>query len=179
MRFDSSISMSELVSSGKGIATAVRRSLPAGSASSRAADKYSDWRAKEAEGSSRSEEHSETGVGSVSLVGGDDGEDGSAVCIARRSTVPVPRGGEENGAGTTRGPGYDAELLESPEEVRECGEIIVFPDTVLVREELVTILERGRAGGEPGAARPETLPVDREGERDRCCGDMVRAAEVA
>jgi hypothetical protein len=113
----------------------------------------------------------------VYLVGGDDGEDGSAVCTARRSTAP--RGGEENGAGTTRGPGYDAELLESPEEVRECGEIIVFPDVVLVREGFVTILERGRAGGEPGVARPETLPVDREGERDRCGGDMVRAADVA
>jgi hypothetical protein len=142
--------------------------------SPKSADRYSDWRAI---ASSRSSERGETGVGKVAFVVGGDGEDGSAVCMACRSTVP--RGGEENGAGTTRGPGYDAELLESPEEVRECGDIIVFPENVLVREEFVTTLERGRAGGEPAATRPDTLPVDREGEIERCGGDIVRAAEVA
>lgn len=142
--------------------------------SPRSVDRHSDGRAIP---SSRSSERGETGVRRVAFVIGGDGEDGSAVCIACRRTVP--RGGDENGAGTMRGPGYDAELLESPEEVREWGDIIVFPDNVLVREEFVTTLERGRAGGEPVATRPDTLPVDREGEIERCGGDMVRAAEVA
>ena len=104
------------------------------------------------------------------------GEDGSAVCMARRSTEP--RGGEENGAGTTREPGYDAELLESPDDVRECDLVPALPETVF-SPGLLRILERGGADGELGAAFPDTLPVDREGESERVGGDMVRAADVA
>ena len=110
----------------------------------------------------------------MSFAGCGGGEDGSAVCVARRSTEP--RGGEENGAGTTREPGYDAELLDSPDDVRECDLVTALPETVLG---LLRILERGGADGELGAAFPDTLPVDREGESERFGGDMVRAADVA
>jgi len=173
--FVSSIS-SESPSFGRGIATAVRRSFMAGSVSSKLG-KYTDWSAKEADGCSSSEKHCGAGEGGIIFLGGGGGEDGSAVCMARRSTEP--RGGEENGAGTTRGPGYDAELLESPDEVRECDLVPALPEMVLAPARLPRILERGRPGGELGAAFPDTLPVDREGERERFGGDTVRAADVA
>jgi hypothetical protein len=177
MRFVSSIS-SESPSSGRGIATAVRRSSVAGSVSSKSG-KYTDWRVKGADCCSSSEKRCEAGEGGVTFVGGGGGggEDGSAVCMARRSTAP--RGGEENGAGTTRGPGYDTELLESPDDVRECDLVPALPEMILSPAELLRILERGGAVGELGAAFPDTLPVDREGESERFGGDMVRAADVA
>src|SRR6266702_5534321 len=174
-RFVSSIS-SESSSSGRGIATAVRRSFVPRSVSSKLG-KYTDWRAKEADCSS-SEKRCEAGEEGVTFVGGGGGgEDGSAVCMARRITEP--RGGEGTGGGTTREPGYDAELLESPDEVRECDLVPALPETVLSPAGLFRILERGGAVGELGAAFPDTLPVDREGESERFGGDMVRAAEVA
>ena len=149
--------MSESPSSGRGIAIAVRRSLLEGSVSSKSG-KYRDWRAKEADScsSSRSEGRRETGVGSVSVVASGDGEDGSAVCMACRSTEP--RGGEENGTGTTRWPGYGTDLLDSPDEVRECDTAGTnFPEVVLDREGYVETFGRD---GEVGVTRPETFPVD-------------------
>lgn len=145
-----------------------------GSASSKFG-KYTDWRAKEADCSS-SEKRCETGEEGVTFVDG-GGEDGSAVCIARRITEP--RGGEENGAGTIREPGYDAELLESPDDVRECDLVPALPEAILNPAGLLGILERSGAVGELGAAFPDKLPVDREGESERFGGDMVRAADVA
>lgn len=56
--------------------------------------------------------------------------------------------------------------------------MVIFLDTVLVLGGWVETLERG-SDGEVGVARPDTLPVDREGERERFGGDMVRAADVA
>jgi hypothetical protein len=56
----------------------------------------------------------------------------------------------------------------------------MFLDTVLDLEELaVGTLGRDGTDGEVGVTRPDTLPVDREGERDRFGGDMVRAVDVA
>ncbi len=106
MGFDSSISKSESASSGRGIATAVSRLLSAGSVSSNSG-KYSDRPAKEVDCSScsSSEERLGTEACKVSLFGCCCGEAGSAVCMACRSTEL--RGGEENGTGTTRWPGYD------------------------------------------------------------------------
>jgi hypothetical protein len=71
------------------------------------------------------------------------------------------------------------ELFDSPDDVRECDMALIFPDAVLVREVFVKTLEREEAGGEVGVTRPDTLPVDREGERERFGGDMVRARDVA
>ena len=173
-RFVSSIS-SESPSSGRGIATAVRRSsFVAGSDSSKSG-KYTDWRPKGADRCSGSEKRCEAGEGGATFVVG--GEDGSAVCMALRSTAP--RGGEENGAGTIREPGYDAELLESPDDDRECDFVPPIPEAVLSAAGLLGILERGGAVSELDAAFPDTLPVDREGESERFGGDMVRAADVA
>jgi hypothetical protein len=151
--------MSESASSGRGIAIAVRRSLLAGSVSSKSG-KYRDWRAKESDGCSCScsEERRETGVGSVSVVASGDGEDGSAVCMACRSTEP--RGGEENDTGTTRWPGYGTDLLDSSDEVRECDTGTNFPEVVLDREGYVETFGRDEMDGEVGVTRPEIFPVD-------------------
>jgi hypothetical protein len=57
--------------------------------------------------------------------------------------------------------------------------VVIFLDTVLVLGGWVETLERDGSDGEVGVARPDTLPVDSEGERERFGGDMVRAADVA
>jgi hypothetical protein len=124
-----------------------------------------------------SEERLVTEVRKVSLVGCGGGEDGKAVCMAFRSTEP--RGGEENGTGTTRWPGFDAELLDSPDDVRECDIVLILLDTVLALGWFNETLERDGTDGEVGVTRPDILPVEREGERDRFGGDMVRAVDVA
>lgn len=153
---------------------AVRRSPLAGSGI------YSD-RPKKADccscSRSCSEERLVSEARKVSPVGCGGGEAGNAVCMACRSTEP--RGGEENGTGTTRWPGYDAELLDSPDDVRECDIVLILLDTVLVLGWVDETLERDGSDGEVGVTLPDTLPVDREGERERFGGDMVRAVDVA
>ena len=58
--------------------------------------------------------------------------------------------------------------------------MLIFPDAVLDLEGRVDeTLERDGIDGDVGVARPDTLPVDREGERERFGGDMVRAVDVA
>jgi hypothetical protein len=96
--------------------------------------------------------------------------------MACRSTEP--RGGEENGNGTTRCSGCDAELLDSLDEFRECDRVLIFPDVVLIREGRVEAFERARTGGEVGVVRPDTPELDR-GETEDLGGDIVRAADVA
>lgn len=126
-----------------------------------------------------------TGEGGVTVVLG--GEEGSAVCIARRSTEP--RGGEEEPAISGDPVRRDAEFEESFDELRECdADTTLTGGVTLTGAGFDTSRERGEEGGEPverdkgDAARSVPGLFDEtDGELGRRGGvtTAARAVEVA